>query len=551
MAPTLRACSSPTLRWWVQRNPAYVLSAACIACGARMLLVPEHKPPAGDLVLILTTLAVLQAYEMLVTSILIALRHNIKAPEDQPSILIVATIFWTGPLVATMEMTAANPTLGFTLALGAIVVAMGEVLSVSKTFGWKLGRATVLCATAFLLIVAVAQPLLRASAGKEGGGEVLLYGLWWCIAGLIWVGGLSLNTTMDTRVRGGLVAAAAGASMIHLVAINHAFVGHARAFYATPVLAAIAMTSLRFRSQFARREWLGGLLALPVLGIVLSIDRFSNAVAFDGPLLVYVDPLFVAFLLGGIVWWRGHVLLRWEVLRHAAAIALLWTATRGAFLDLERRGFASDLFGNLVENGQQGVGLLVAAWYLFAMAWFRRSRALCAVGLVLHQIVISKLLPEIFSRSDFVCFATAGWSALLFIHVVAQRSSLAWRLVPISFLVFISWAYAAQSRSGDVVFMAKVHSGAIIGILMTLGFVMRWTMYRTVATVLAFLNAVPFAAHWIRHHPHGPATSVIITGFALLAIGALISWNKNALIGHDDVVTDDDDPDVIEGLVDQ
>ncbi|HNO77364.1 MAG TPA: hypothetical protein PKN33_04820 [Phycisphaerae bacterium] len=534
MAPTLRACSSPTLRWWVQRNPAYVLSAACIACGARMLLVPEHKPPAGDVMLILATLGVLQAYEMLVTLILIALRHNIKAPEDQPSILIIAAIFWTGPLVATMEMTATNPTMGFALALGVVALAIGEVLSVAKTFGWKLGRSTILCAVTFLLIVSVAQPLLRASMATDGHSEILLYGLWWLVAGLMCVSSWILNPANDIRVRGGLVAAAAGASMIHLVAMNHAFVGHARAFYVTPVLAAVAMAALRFRLCIARREWLGAILLLPVLGIVLSIDRFSNAVVFDGPLLVYVDPLFVAFLLAGIVWWRGHVLLRWEWLRHAAAIALLWTATRGAFLHMARHGFTSDILANLIDNGRQGIGLLIAAWYLFATAWFRNSRALCAVGLVLQQIVISKLLPEIWSRSDFVCFASAGWSALIFIHVVARRSSLAWRLVPITYLSVTGWAYAAQSHWAAEVFFAKVHIAAMVVVLMVAGFAMRWTMYRTVATVIALLSTVPFAVQWVRHHPHGPATSVIAAGFALLVVGALISWNKQSLLGPDD-----------------
>ncbi len=530
MAPTLRACSSPTLRWWVQRNPAYVLSAACIAYGARMLLVPDGRLPAGDLTLILLTLSVLQAYEMMVTSILIALRHNIKAPEDQPSIVIIGTIFWTGPLVATMEMTAANPTLGFSLALGAVMVAVGEVLFVARTFGWKLGRAIVFTSAAFLLIVAVAQPLLRASMGKEGVNELLLYALWWIVAGAILVSGEFLRRVTDFRVSGSLIAAAAGAAMLHLYAMNHAFVGHARAFYVVPVLAAIPLVALQVRGRFDSREWLGALLCLPVLGIGLSVDRFSNAVAFDGAFLVYVDPLFVALILAGIVWWRGSVLLGWEFLRHAAAIALLWTATRGAFLDLGQRDIDAGVFDNLIHNGQQGIGLLATAWYLFAMAWFRRSRALFAVGLILNQIVISKLMPEVLPRSDFICIATSGWTALLFTHVVVLRISLAWRLVPISFLVIAGWITVSQSHSPIEIYIAKIHSGAIIGVLMAAGFAMRWTRYRTVATVIAMLNAVPYAVHWVRHHPQGPATTVIAAGFALLAIGATVSWNKKSLL---------------------
>ncbi len=550
MTPTLRACSSPTLRWWVQRNLAYVLSAACIAYGARMLLVPERRPPAGDVVLILTTLAVLQAYEMLVTSILIALRHNIRAPEDQPSILVIGTVFWTGPLIATMEMTAANPRMGFALALGAVAVAMGEVLCVARTFGWKLRRATVACTAMFLLMVAVAQPVLRASMDKEGVNELLLYGLWWIVAGAIWAVGIFLHRAHELRVSGGLVAAAAGAAMLHLYAMNHAFVGHARVFYIAPVLAAIGLVAIRFRTHFVQREILAAILCLPVLGIVLSIDQFSQSVSFDDALLVYVDPLFVALLLAGIVWWRGHVLLGWESLRHAAAIALLWTATRGAFLDLGRRNFSFEPLDGLLQNGQQGIALLVAAWYLFATAWFRRSRALCAVGLVLHQIVIVKLLPELTRESDFLCTATTGWTGLLFLHVAVRRISLAWRLVPISFLVVAGWAFAAESNSPTEVYMAKIHCVAIIGVLMFAGFAMRWTHYRSVATVIGVVSTIPHVVDWIRHHPHGNAIIVITFGFLLLAIGAIISWNKKTILSQDSPPDEADNVECIGSLSD-
>lgn len=45
--------------WWIRRNPSYLLSAACMAVGARLLLV-EPGSRAGDIGLILLTLGVLQ-----------------------------------------------------------------------------------------------------------------------------------------------------------------------------------------------------------------------------------------------------------------------------------------------------------------------------------------------------------------------------------------------------------------------------------------------------------------------------------------------------------
>ena len=45
--------------WWIRRNPTYLLSAVCMAVGARLYLV-EPRTRAGDVGVILLTLGVLQ-----------------------------------------------------------------------------------------------------------------------------------------------------------------------------------------------------------------------------------------------------------------------------------------------------------------------------------------------------------------------------------------------------------------------------------------------------------------------------------------------------------
>lgn len=47
-----RPLCAPALHWCLRRNPMYLLSAACVAIGARMLLVSPATSPAGEIGLV-------------------------------------------------------------------------------------------------------------------------------------------------------------------------------------------------------------------------------------------------------------------------------------------------------------------------------------------------------------------------------------------------------------------------------------------------------------------------------------------------------------------
>ena len=76
------------LVWWLRRNPLYLMSAGCMAVGARLYLV-QPNTPVGDIGVILVTLGVLQVYEWAVTAILLLLHRWRRSPEDEPSLLLV------------------------------------------------------------------------------------------------------------------------------------------------------------------------------------------------------------------------------------------------------------------------------------------------------------------------------------------------------------------------------------------------------------------------------------------------------------------------------
>src|SRR5262245_15636111 len=96
---------SRVLAWAIQRNPTYLVSAGLMTAGTRLFLV-RSSGATGDIGVILLTLGLLQLYEWAVGGILLALFRARRSPEDIPSLLLVATLFWTGPMAATIEMIA-------------------------------------------------------------------------------------------------------------------------------------------------------------------------------------------------------------------------------------------------------------------------------------------------------------------------------------------------------------------------------------------------------------------------------------------------------------
>jgi hypothetical protein len=498
-----------------------------------MLLVPDEKPQPGDIALILLTLGVLQAYVTMVTAIMLWLHRKSRSPEDQPSLLIVGAVFWTGPLIATMEMTAQRPALGFAMALGVAIVALGEMHAAARYFRWRLAPTTQAVAVASILLIVAAQPLLKVENAAAGTNETLLYGLWWLAALILLSAAPGLRRAHDLRVETAVIAAACGAALLHLVAMNHAFYGHAKTFYAAPALAAVSALGFLIprRDDPSRPAWMLVIsFWLPVLAIFFSFDRFDHTVPRAALPMLARDPLFISLTLAAAAWWCGYLRHHWEPLLHTAVLASMYAVQRLLYSGMltGEMNIAPPSFDTLTAE-QRGVALITTAWYLGLVAWRNRSRALLAAGLIMHQLGLASLLPDAWPATDFILTMTWAWTAVLVIHAAAQRPPWILRLIPLLFLVISSWAY---TQDPNVAFYAKAHSALIIVALAAAGWAMPWTRYRTCAAVLLVLNTSPFAIHWTNSRPYGPAVAVISAGFALLLLGSVISWYKQTLMAR-------------------
>lgn len=519
---------APTLRWFVLRNPFYLLSAVCMGIGARWLLVSPHLP-AGDIDLILITLAALQAYEWCVTAVLAALHRSRRSPEDQPSLMLVAVLFWTGPLAATMEMSAQNAEAGIVLAAGACAIAIAEMLAVRKLMGWRLSPWGQLLACGCVILVAAAQPFMKVPESAGDPRDLLLYALWWAIAGfgllalpacrwhrLREYGNYFLAEGSSVRVETGLVIAALAAGAAHLWAMDHAFFAHGRPFYAVPLLAVVSIAAMEWaRSAAGRNSWSFALgVCLPLLGIAIACDRFDRDFPLGELPAMLRDPLVPALLLAAAAWGLGYLRHRWEMLVHASVIVLALASAR------VYRGYGGE---NLLPIPADVARLYAATAYLLVLMVLKRSRFACIAALATHQAALTQWVWGDSAGAELVVVLVAGWSLLVALHVKRTPARLAVRLVPIAVLVLASCYY---ERHAELFWPLRAHAALMVAVLYATGWRWPWSHYRPTAAAAGALTQAPAVAIWLHRNPNGKAIVAIATAFALLATGATISWKK-------------------------
>ncbi|HEY3246248.1 MAG TPA: hypothetical protein VGM03_23130 [Phycisphaerae bacterium] len=541
--------------WWIEHNPTYLLSAACIAAGARLYLVTPTAR-AGDIGLILLTLGVLQIYESLVVSVLLVLHRRRRAPEDEPSLLLVAALFWTGPLAATMEMTARNSQVGLICALGAALIALIEMRVVRRVMSLHLSLPGRLTASGCVLLVALIPPLLRVPERADGANELHFYWLSWLVGALA-LGLLlairsharacrraerPLSSDPDFRWELAFLSLVIGALAVHLIGMQHAFFLHARPFYAAPLMAAIAVVVFDGARVLSLKRPLTYLMALlPIGGLLLAAQPFDPDFPLRRLPAFLRDPLVPTAVLAAAALWFGALRHASSALLHAGSVALAIAVYRATPLLLPP-GIHADPLPRTALSREQVVLLLAAvAGYLFFIARLRRAKPEAIAALCLQQAAMALYLWKRTPADILVTFLLAGWSTLVAIHIVTPRPRLLLTIWPVIFLVVTAWMHDFEP---ELQWIARAHTLGLIGVLLLASGVWPWRRYQAVASAVATANLVFFFARWIITGANPTAGLIVAGGFMLLMIGAYTSWQKRKWLCRADPHSDPA-PDVI------
>lgn len=527
----------------LRRNPLYLLSAVSMAAGAKLYLFAPQAA-AGELGLILLTLGILQAYELAVCGVTLALHRAGRSPEDQPSLLLVAVIFWTGPLAATLEMAQQDPRLGELLAAGVAIFAATELLGLRRGIELRLSPYATAFALLAVVLIAAGPAFVRISESRLTDHELALFASWWALglAALLGVGALRWHQARGADFGGspardlhresaflGLVVAA---TATHLYAFNYAFFGHARLFYATPLLAAISLLAVEWLAAIGRARPLA--LAVPFAGLLLALaastERFDSHVPVDRLPFLLWDPLATALAAATLVAWFSCVRLRsLEALHLGSAAAcmlclrLVWPAHTAGIAPGEMLVLTAALSWRPLAAY---CGLAIAA-YLLVVFLIRRRRAELAAALLVNAAALTVLLGDRIAADRLFIPIVWGWTWLALVHVVIPRPGFWSRMLPGALLVGTSCVFEFDAA---LAWQARASGVLVVAVFVLLGRCWPGSGYR----LLALCNGVPWAAllltRGVGFGPHARASQAVFLAFALLTAGALVSWYKAQLI---------------------
>lgn len=527
--------------WMLKRNPFYILSALMMAIGARMFLFDEYASP-GEIASIALTLALLQAYEWAVTAVLLLLHRAKRSPEDKPALMLVAALFWTGPLAATVEMSAARPGMGFALAVGAAIIAVGEFQFVRRLLGLRFNAAARWAIVACIVLLAGAPPLLKVPESAGGTNELFLYAAWWILAAIAisLVATLRRNGPVPAHLETHdpqrpfhetvFLAMTIFATAVHLVGMNHAFFCHARLFYASPLLIALSVAGMELAHTVPRFS--KALLTLSVLGcvagVIPSLAGFHSEVPVEHLPGWAVDPRSSVLLLAGGACLYGFLRHRVPLLLHGAlAASMLGVLILVHNLSTAPASPAHDISVAISNPKFLIWGAYISAAYLLISSCIRRSRREAVAAVLLNLAGTVVLVGVDSPRDTAIVVLATGWTALACAHLSGARPGLKSRVTIILTLMFFTWICESDP---SLRFIGRSNAAALIGCGAVAGLLWPWTRFVSITIGVLCLHLAFYSGTWATRFSNPKALVAVAGAFALLAVGGLVSWHKQRLL---------------------
>lgn len=531
--------------WWIRRNPAYLLSAVCMAAGAREFLVsPDAR--AGEVGLMVAVFGVLQAYKWAVDAIVVLLARSRRAPEDWDSLLLVAAVFWTGPIAATVELAAKYGWPGQVLTVVVCIAAMFELVALGRVVGTRISRVTGVIAIGVLSLLAAAPIMLRVQSA-DGTNDIMLYFAWWVLAAVTLLAaripamsaaGVAPGHAAEREEGGNVkrelvfICVTIAAAATQLIGMNYAFLGHASAVHAMPVVAAGTIAGIEIARQLSAGRLMIGLFALLGPTILVAFARLGFSAEFpQGALpVVLSDPWALACGLCAAIWFFVAFRLRIVAVVHLAifvVVLLAWRMDVGASSIISA---AAQPAANSSNADWSTKALMMVSAYLLLFGALSRRRVEAIAGLAAMYCALVSWCGWSDDVASFTNAILLGWLALVAIHVQFSRPpAIAYALV-LGWLTGAGWVADFSDVAASP---ARVHSALII-LAAVLIAIRRPGAVRSVGIGILSVHCAFAITRITGLSPHPVAVGIVISAFALLVGGAVVSWNKPRLLRSED-----------------
>lgn len=304
---------SAAVRFIVNRNPFYVLSAMCMLAGLFILNDSLHYSPIPPAKLI-TLIATLNVYEWFIIGLsVLLLRRGVL--RDGRLILLIEAFFLADVAFLNAELFTASPSLAWPISLVLLGLACAKLFVILRALKLRDTRLVLFCSLALILLLFAIPGVLFEYANRHGGQvpAPMLYAIWW-IVGLLPALAVCLPGSQRLFAVGSRLGVMRAFILIpYLSLIAHVAVSHwvyKTSFYSedlTPILLGLAVFAARYdRHEFTRTLRLRAHIMLPIAAVVFSLSQepfftvhflghvwTPMRIAFAGAILTYMDGAIV------------------------------------------------------------------------------------------------------------------------------------------------------------------------------------------------------------------------------------------------------------------
>ena len=181
----------------------------------------------------------------------------------------------------------------------------------------------------------------------------------------------------------GLILIALAAAAAHLVAMNHAFIGHTRLFYASPLIIAVSVVffELGKRIDAPKSYLVACCFWMPAIAMFFAGQEFHRDFPVEVLPPVFHSPMHLIAPAAAGAWLFGYYRHRWVPFLHMAVLALVFVAVR--------KVGSGDCTGEQVTIASYAVAV-----YLALVAVIKRNRTAGALAAVLQQVGLISIIGD-------------------------------------------------------------------------------------------------------------------------------------------------------------
>jgi hypothetical protein len=276
------------LRFIVDRNPFFLLSALCMFIGVRVILSALNSAP-GDVGALLRSIVALHVYEATVIGLGLYLIVQRRQYRDGWMLLSIEALFLVDLTNLNAELFTANLRWGIVINLLCFILAIVKVTVVLRTLKlqWtapEFAYAALQLAGIFFM-AGIFKQIARHGIHEGSLSSLTLYGAWWIVGGLLAIAGVVLrrpcNRPGESPMTFSPMAALPGrlymlvpliSLIVHLCGANRVYALEFHAANIAPLLLGGAVVLNRWRGTISRQLLVSCQTILAGVAVLISMS---------------------------------------------------------------------------------------------------------------------------------------------------------------------------------------------------------------------------------------------------------------------------------------